>query len=164
MERSFTLRGHVLYWELPSNVNKLCARCGSNQHTTKDCDNFRGRSPVPKSLARNYDRFKPEGYKPRAVPSSTPASSANSVSSSQNSSHFPSSRSPSRSPAPPKSNLRSRSSSSQQPKKTVTYANDVPVAGSSSLDASMHAPKSGGAASFNSPPKIPPEIYQNLIT
>src|SRR5579871_4334701 len=98
MEQSFSLKNRALFWIEPTAVNKLCARCGSNQHSTKDCDHFnnsRGRSTVPKSLARNYERFKPEGYKPHAPSSRQSASSA---SPSRNQFRSPS-RSPSRSAA-----------------------------------------------------------------
>ena len=65
MERSFTLKGKALSWCLPANVKDLCLRCSSDKHAAKDCDAFpdRGRSPVPKNLQHQYDRFKPAGYK-----------------------------------------------------------------------------------------------------
>src|SRR3984957_14997000 len=62
MEMQFSLKGRDLVWDEPDNVRKFCARCGSDAHKAKDCDNSRGRSRVPKSLERNLARFKPEGY------------------------------------------------------------------------------------------------------
>src|SRR5215471_18795638 len=66
MDQQFTLRNRTLYWTLPDQVKTLCAQCGSDKHTAQACDSYasRGRNPTPKSLTRNYERFRPAGFKP----------------------------------------------------------------------------------------------------
>src|SRR3954452_4810602 len=64
MELTCFLKGRHLKWILPSEVKDLCVRCASNEHKTKECTAFenRGRKDIPKNIQNNYARFKPVGY------------------------------------------------------------------------------------------------------
>jgi hypothetical protein len=176
MEMQFSLKGRSLVWDQPENVKHFCNRCGAPDHLARSCTKFddaRGRSQTPKSLVRNYERFKPEGYKPVRSPSQS--SSRRTNSSEQNASRSVS-RSPSRSPSRRsalRSNIRSDgpSSSGFIPKKSVSYADSVSNHkdnDTASLAASMHSPQNRSTASqsqparANKPYAISPQAFKDL--
>src|SRR5947209_16136344 len=47
-----------------------CQKCAADNHKAKDCSTYasnpRGRNNVPKTIMAHYERFKPEGYKPKS--------------------------------------------------------------------------------------------------
>ena len=129
MEMSFQLKNHKLFWVLPEQVKNLCARCGSDQHLARDCDAFpsRGRDPTPKSLLQNYERFKPEGFKPKRQRSRSASRSRSRGP--RNTTHAP-------------NNLDPKTATTQQPNrgnKSVTYGNTDDL----SLNGSLHSPNHG---------------------
>src|SRR5437868_4062543 len=69
-EKTFNLKGKDLEWIDPATMKDRCQKCAADNHKAKDCSthasNSRGRNNVLKTIMAHYERFKPEGYKPKS--------------------------------------------------------------------------------------------------
>ena len=64
IEISCAVKGAKLSWCELKDVRHLCIRCAASGHKSKNCASpiVRGRTPTPKNIQRQYDRFRPAGH------------------------------------------------------------------------------------------------------
>src|SRR5581483_1994720 len=178
MERKFNLKSKDLIWCFVDDVKNLCRRCSSPDHNAKTCDTFsssRGRSPIPKYLQDNYERFKPAGYK-RQIPRDTSNNNKSSRSRSRSNSRNSRNRKPSNGQNSSSDHASSSTSTPNSKGNNVSYAHAVNnsqqpnhLNSSNTLDDSAYAPKNNGykgkgRALPDTPNTMPKEAFNQIVS